>query len=286
MGLLSKLIPQASPKRFAKMMLAELQRGGLTDARIDEENFAIRVGEFVLNLSNAYQDSCNASPLERRKVIQAYAKLPTETPDVPDAWAEAKAHVLPRVRERFYHESSVTGAGNPEGLAAMAAIAEDAVQDTRGMSGVPVVLSGMNWVPFVVPAAHPAAVALRRVERIAFAIQYRQQGEALDRIFQKAGEDRFVADYNLVERKKDSSLVSWTVWIEGADNALMPRADRVHFASDTVKAKGWARWEDIETHFSDLLEPEKFYPVRYRIRSFPTPERLARLHLRSIDQDQ
>jgi hypothetical protein len=179
----------------------------------------------------------------------------------------------------------VTGSDDAEGLTRAAALAEEALNQTRAMTGIAFRLDGSNWVPFLPPADSPAYGPLKRLAMRSRLMDYTEQTEALNALAEKEGEDVFVGGHRVVERE-DGSWFSWAVWVEGITNALMPEADCITFGRATRKdgspgePYGWADWATVRRVCGDLMEPTDLYPPRYRVRSFPTAEQLQQLNLR------
>lgn len=104
MGLLGK----ASPRRFARKMIRALRRAGVGEPiRYNQKNFAIVLPENGrLYLHNAYEEYRKAKPWHRRRVIEQFVRVGREGQDELPGFEEAKAHLLPRVRDRFFHEAT------------------------------------------------------------------------------------------------------------------------------------------------------------------------------------
>lgn len=66
----------------------------------------------------------------------------------------------------------------------------------------------------------------------------------------------------------------YRLWSDDADT-LLPRANKVIFfqvGKDIVASGDWEKVEQIVGH---LMEETDMYPIRYRVREFPTDEQLA-----------
>ncbi|HZN65430.1 MAG TPA: hypothetical protein VFB66_09010, partial [Tepidisphaeraceae bacterium] len=95
------------------------------------------------------------------------------------------------------------------------------------------------------------------------------------------GEDVFVASHKVMQRE-DGSLFSFTSWVEGCTDALMPEADFVSFGrvvNGKADSYGIAPWERVKQVLGGLMEPTDLYPPRYRVKGFPTKEQLSELQL-------
>lgn len=176
----------------------------------------------------------------------------------------------------------VAGSEDPAALLAMIVFAEAALKESRPMTGVAYRLDGSTWVPFLPPASSPAyermLMAALRTKLDAHQDTKRQLGM----LFEETGRDVFVAGLTGM-RRADGSIWTWTSWVDGVTDALMPQADYVTFGrvldSGKTEALGWGKWEDVMRVASDLLEATEHYPVRFCVKQFPTAEQLSQMNL-------
>lgn len=75
-------------------------------------------------------------------------------------------------------------------------------------------------------------------------------------------------------QREDESVISYTVWSEGLE-ILLPKAQYVVFSdADSEGALASGTWDRVWDIVGDLMEKTGWYPVRYRVREFPTAEQL------------
>jgi hypothetical protein len=178
----------------------------------------------------------------------------------------------------------VTGSENAEGLLQMATVTERLLQEqTRPMSGVAVRLEGEHWKRWLPRESHPAYWPLKRCAMRSTMMAYGEQKAMLEKLAAKQKEDVFVASHSVIQRDSDNTWFSWTSWVDGVTNALMPEADWVFFGREKHN-EGAARFEVVKAQLGHLMEQTDDYPPRYRIRTFPSPEQLAQLSLRPINE--
>src|SRR3569833_2920850 len=89
----------------------------------------------------------------------------------------------------------VTGENDEDGLAAMAKIAAEVLNQPRPMSGLAFRLDS-GWVPFLPPDGHPAAKALKELHVQSMGQVYAEQKAVMDHINEKDNVDVFVASYS------------------------------------------------------------------------------------------
>ncbi len=91
---------------FGERLLREIRKAGeKRPARFDKEGFKIVVGkDHTFYLNNAFDEYMAADPDQRQQILERYSRL-REEPDIAKTLEEARAHLVPRVRERFYYES-------------------------------------------------------------------------------------------------------------------------------------------------------------------------------------
>lgn len=92
-----------SKEKFAAIAAKCLREDGYSDPiQIDHPGFRLLLradGSLVFNLDNVYRDYCRMSKSERKHVMQKYVKSMIGN-DLPEAFADAKAKVLPILRSK------------------------------------------------------------------------------------------------------------------------------------------------------------------------------------------
>jgi len=71
-------------------------------------------------------------------------------------------------------------------------------------------------------------------------------------------------------------LQSYSVWGEGVDS-LLPKTDAVAFMRHD-KQPLIVDWQKVIDVVGGLMEEVDIYPLRFRVRTFPSDEQLARLN--------
>ena len=176
----------------------------------------------------------------------------------------------------------IAGSDDPDALLAMTEVAGLALNENRPMTGTAYRLEGSKWVPFLPPASSAAYLPMLMAATQTLVADHVEQKSMLEAIFKKSGRDVFVASLSVMKRA-DGSLWSWTSWIDGITDALMPMADYVCFSRIDSEGKsfkvGWGKWADVVRVASNLLGATDHYPVRYQITEFPTADQLAEMKL-------
>lgn len=181
----------------------------------------------------------------------------------------------------------VTGSDDPQGLVALAKLAEEQLQQQRPVSGHALRLEGKTWVDYLPPAEHPAHIGFVRLKTITNMGAYNVQVEMLESRDQRAGAERFHAKYMVFEREQDKSLRSICAWCEGIEQTL-PQADWVSFVASPKneggepETLGEAAWDKAMAIVGHYLKPMEGYPPRFVVEGFPTPEELSRLKLTNL----
>jgi hypothetical protein len=152
----------------------------------------------------------------------------------------------------------------------------------RQLSPVPYVVSpdGVKvWEP---ADSHPARRLVEKAVRILAAVEYGYQQTKLQDLLTKAGEDVFVAKYNLMQRD-DGSVWSWSSWVKQVTNGLIPRTDVVLLGdNEDAGAKFAVRWDDAVRLTHEALEQEGYDPPLWRYHGWPEARRLAALRKKAV----
>ncbi len=175
----------------------------------------------------------------------------------------------------------VTGSADHEALLQMARMIGKAEGEPRFESGIVLSLEDGAWTPFLPPKDSPAYEALRRQHVASIWRDYDEQKRLLDELNEQRGVDMYIATFMAHEDRATHELSTMAAWTEGVE-ALLPRADSVGFTSgdpESAAVLGVAPWERVAEVAGDLMEPTDYYPERWRVREFPTQERLDAMEL-------
>ncbi len=108
MGLLEQIFIPISRDKFARRILRAVKKEDPhAEVRFDPtECSVIRGPDNKIFLGNAYEEYCRAPLFKRKRVIAFYAAMQQSSESqIPDNFVAAEAHILPKVRERYYHEA-------------------------------------------------------------------------------------------------------------------------------------------------------------------------------------
>ena len=89
---------------------------------------------------------------------------------------------------------------------------------------------------------------------------------------EKNGDDVFVPTFSVI-KTPDGRLLSYAVWTEAADS-LLPRTDVLVLGRVGGEPR-MVEWQKVTDVAGNLLEPLDIYPLRYRVREFPSEKQLA-----------
>ncbi|MFO0692210.1 MAG: hypothetical protein U0230_01510 [Polyangiales bacterium] len=177
----------------------------------------------------------------------------------------------------------VAGSDDPEALLALIALTGDVLErEPRPQTGRPLILDGLEWVPFE-PTEPRVSAAVERRTAIDRARDQAEQKAALEAAFAKTGRDCFVATATLVQ-KDDGRLESYCVWVEGVDDALLPHTDVVVFGMGGDKPESFFRvpFEVVLELLPHRMTAQGSYPERWHTTTFPSDEELATLRARAL----
>ena len=170
----------------------------------------------------------------------------------------------------------IAGSRNPDALSTLLKVAEAAHFEPYSISPSLFWLNDGAWSEYVSedPAFHRQMKSLQRRRE---ATDYHQQKESLNAIHEVEKVDIFVASYN-VYKQKDGAEYSACVWTHDVDS-LLPKTERIFFLVDKdAKDHIMAAWETALSVVGGLMEEEPgIQPRRYRVRTFPAEEQIARL---------
>ena len=174
----------------------------------------------------------------------------------------------------------ITGSEDEPGLAHMANLAGKALDHARAITGLAFLLDDETWRSWLPDTEHPLHDRLHLLQLRSIGHDYAEQKRLLDALHEKSKLDLWVASYSAAKNNDTGKLHSYCVWSQGVDT-LMPKTEQVYFfvpkghkGGDLVARPSWDRVQQVVAH---LMERQEIYPVRYRVKAFPTADELALL---------
>jgi hypothetical protein len=168
----------------------------------------------------------------------------------------------------------ITGSEDVEGQRTMLNLTREALKEPRPMSPRPLILKDGEWLNYFPQHDTPLFddYATFRVET--FGQDYAEQKALLEKLYEKRGEDIFVASFSSMEDKETKKIESFCVWSRDV-LTLLPKTDLIIFYDHEKPEKErkvcTARWADVQRTVGALMQPQGFYPERYKVESFPNP---------------
>lgn len=181
----------------------------------------------------------------------------------------------------------LAGDGDPEALAAFAALGEKEYDHPRCVSGHAFRLSEGTWQPWLPEEGHPAYLTLHRLHLRSLSDDYSSQKPPLKAWFASRGEEVLVGEC-IFRTKPTGEAATFAPWLEGHDTAL-PQADLVGLCRPDLGADGIlgiVEWQRLREVVGDLLVPMDLYPPRFRAREFPPDAMIAELFADQQDPGQ
>ncbi len=181
----------------------------------------------------------------------------------------------PVVSVPFRNALMLTSAGNEAGIALMARVIEEHLDDTqRWLSFQLLRRDNTQWLVHA-PLVSIDAWHLLNLRNAAAVNE--SQKELLDALHARRGLELFVASYQLMARE-DLGALSFTIWAEQVDT-LLPRTEFIVFDKRERDAAGplLVPWAEASAVVGELMEATEHAPERFRVRRFPDAAQCARL---------
>ena len=185
----------------------------------------------------------------------------------------------PVVAVPFRNALMLTSAGNEAGIALMAQVIGEHLEDTqRWLSFQLLRLENTQWLP------HAPLVAVDDWHLLNLRNQaavHESQKELLDALHAKRGTDLWVASWQML-RRDDLGTLSYAVWSETVDT-LLPHAEFIVFKpAGDADGELLVAWADAIGVVGELMEATEHLPERLRVRRFPDAAQVARLRALAI----
>ena len=147
----------------------------------------------------------------------------------------------------------------------------------RPLSPVPYQLFEGRLAPWDPPSDDRCRSLVDRAGHLLAAVEYGQQHRALTALFEKTGENVFVAEYKLMD-EPGMPIWSWAAWVKQVTAGLLPRTDHLALADAETKTSLWVPWEDAERLAPTALRIEPgYFPPRWRVSGWPQGSELEQL---------
>jgi len=167
----------------------------------------------------------------------------------------------------------LTGANDPAGLKAMVELAREALRN-RPVSGLAFHLDGDTWAPWLPAVEHPSYRDFHELQLDTFGVDYTDQAQLLERLYEQREEAVFVAQFGMIDQSDCGfSIAVWTRDVI----ADLPRVEFLAFVGDEETIIRDVPWEQAVEIVGHLMVEQPIYPVRYRVDEFPSPDELRRL---------
>jgi hypothetical protein len=165
----------------------------------------------------------------------------------------------------------VAGSEDADGLAAMLTMAGESLKEPHPISGIALRLDGDEWTPWLPDVSHPSYQGFRELQLQTLGQDYATQKDLLDKVNEKNGDDVFVPTFSVI-KAPDGRLLSYATWTT-TTNTLLPKTDTLVLGRPGGQPR-MVEWERVVDLVGDLLEPLDIYPPRYRVREFPSEDKL------------
>ena len=170
----------------------------------------------------------------------------------------------------------VTGSDDTEGLEAMLALTEEALQQPGFISTVALRLSEDEWVPWLPAADHPLIQQFKLLRVNTLGNDYGTQKELFDKQHTKQEEDIFVATYTVATNEKTGEVMTYSVWVAGI-TSWIPETDVIAFCRAPDERPRMCSWDRVVAVVGDLMQPLDVYPERFCVSEFPTEKQFAEI---------
>lgn len=151
-------------------------------------------------------------------------------------------------------------------------------EEARPLCPLPMKFEDGEWIDWIPPKNHIVRPLYDDLELQFLGGLYAEQKEAMDALFEKTQHPSFVATFSALQSENDETekLRSYCVWGRGVD-ALLPRTQFIILMTEEgVAAAG--EWEHVASVAGTLMVPDhSWYPIRYRVREFPSAAQLAEI---------
>ena len=170
----------------------------------------------------------------------------------------------------------VTGSDSEVGIKMMIELAATELKESPRPLGVnPLIYKDGQWQDWKIPSDHPSYRDFRRCQLGMLQFDYDNQKKILEQINEQELIEEFVATFTVAS--KDDALSSYSVWGHGVKTSL-PKTDSIAFINGIGEGVAvMAEWDEVVAVCGHLMREQKYYPPRFKVEEYPSPEILAEL---------
>lgn len=146
----------------------------------------------------------------------------------------------------------------------------------RPLCPLPMIFQDDRWQDWTPPKNHALRSQFDLRELQFMGQLYAEQKHLLDQQ-QEAGildETAFMASFSAVIRDNETQPISYSVWGDGVET-LLPKTNYIAFQG---KQSASGQWDHVMSVVGKLVQEDTtYYPTRYRVQSYPSPEQLTEI---------
>jgi len=174
----------------------------------------------------------------------------------------------------------VAGDEDGEALLRMAGLVQKAIEEPRFMTGSAFRLNETRWELFLPETDSVAYAALKAMHTQSLGQIYAGQKHFLEAVAAKAGmtNPAFVSTFSGMA-SQEGLVTSYAIWPQGAEG-LLPDAEKYGMAGQAEGKPvlhGFVDAAAARAAWGELFEKTELYPVRWKVKGFPTAEQIAAL---------
>jgi len=170
----------------------------------------------------------------------------------------------------------VTGSESEVGQTMMLEFALQQLTDQpRPMISTPLTIGADGqWCDWIPEADNPLHDDYRRLKLGWLQIEYADQKQLLQRLYEIQMNDDVIASFSVMESNK--GLSSYCLWNPGV-KSILPKTELVLFVDEESHEAKSVSWETVQEHVGYMMEPLDVYPPRYRVLNFPDQNELEKM---------
>lgn len=172
----------------------------------------------------------------------------------------------------------ITGDADEDALGRILQLVNQSLDHPRPYLGIGMVLENDQWIEFMPNAESKHFQQFHNMRARAIAQIYAEQKELLEKLNQLTKTDVFVATAMLFQKGDNGNLTTLGAWTEGVDT-LLPETDVISLTTPSTPKQPpmMVSFSDVHRVVGDLMVKTDMYPVRYRVRSFPSDAQRAQM---------
>lgn len=233
-------------------------------------------------MRNLHEKGCVITSLTLEDKFKVYI------PSVGDSFDATRLLLVDHIRDLEVHGDTIamivspdammiTGSEDRLGMTFLLSQAMESRDKPHAIPPILLKLVGDEWKTWLPPESSEFYFPFKQFQVMLFGSDYSEQQNLLKNIYKVEGRDISVANFFVAQREATRQLFTYTVWANGNQDLLLPKAEYIAFMEDEKATPIVIPWDIVEETVGYLMSPRSLYPTRVHVGVYPTQREIEEM---------